>query len=216
MAFNGDVIVSECPESDRCGQQCAFTRRRMLGTSGTALQYPAKSQIQNIFHMHLLAIINSFLSKMQQERNANGEDIVIEMTLKKFRSIHEPKPVSAQTNEVSGLNLPPLPPLDLNSASTTSRTLPHTASASRSRERRSNTVLSQVQGAFKVKPEEMMSGGINRAKFKCLIDNHLKKQKGTLSIKKCCVLQTDLSFIMMQILRSSPTSFSTRCSKTKA
>ena len=154
-----------------------------------------------MLHMRILANIISSLSKMQQDLNANCEDIVIEMSLKKFRSIHEPKPMFAHTNELPTLNLPPLPQPDLVSLShsTTSPTLPHTASASKSRERRSNnTVFSQVQGAFKVNSEEMMSGGVDRANFKRLIDNHMKKLNGNTSIKNAECFQP---IAHLQILR---------------
>ncbi len=91
--------------------------------------------------------------------------------------MHEPRPSGVQAEAPSGpkLNLPQLPHLY---QATSKTAVPESPIASRSRERRSNTVISQVQGAFKVKAEDMMSGGIDKAKFKCFIDQHLKRQTG--------------------------------------
>ena len=110
---------------------------------------------------------------MQQEAR-NGDDIMIEMSLKDFRTMHEPRSTNSAIGQTPTLNLPPLPQIHQTNAEAT----PALPAVSRSRERRSNTVISQVQGAFNLKMEDMASGGINREKFKSLIDNHLKRQKG--------------------------------------
>jgi hypothetical protein len=115
-----------------------------------------------------------------QSEATSSESINIEMSLRNFRTMHEPRPSGVQAEATSGfsgpkLNLPQLPHVYQATLKTAAPELPI---ASRSRERRSNTVISQVQGAFKVKAEDMMSGGIDKAKFKCFIDQHLKKQTG--------------------------------------
>lgn len=99
---------------------------------------------------------------------------MIEMSLKNFRTMHEPRSTNAAIGQTPTLNLPPLPQIHQTNAEAT----PALPAVSRSRERRSNTVISQVQGAFNLKMEDMATGGINREKFKSLIDSHLKRQKG--------------------------------------
>ena len=128
---------------------------------------------------------------MQQEATSSG-DVGIEMSLKmslsNFRTIHEPRSIGAHGGEIPMLVLPQLPYL-IPAASTASTNLP---AASGSRERRSNTVLSLAQGAFKVKTEDLKNGGIDRAKFKSVIDMHLKRQIGMFSVI-CCSKCTHLS-----------------------
>jgi hypothetical protein len=114
---------------------------------------------------------------MQQEAT-NDDDITIEMSLRNFRTIHEPRPIGTQHGEgpiEPTLKLPQLPNLHQAAITTAAQELPF---KSRSLTRRSNTVISQVQGAFKVKTEDMMSGGIDRAKFKSIMDQHLKRLTG--------------------------------------
>lgn len=115
---------------------------------------------------------------MQQAATTNIDNVSIEMSLKNFRTIHEPRPIGTHLGQGPNgptLKLPQLPPLD---QATKAAADPEWNVMSKSRERRSNTVISQVQGAFKMKSEDMMSGGIDRAKFKSLIDQHLKRQTG--------------------------------------
>jgi hypothetical protein len=124
---------------------------------------------------HHIARISAKSLKMQQE-GTNGQDVMIEMSLKNFRSIHEPRPTCTPIGQAPTLTLPPLPQLLTTNSDTSPG--PTALAVSRSRERRSNTVVSRVQGAFNVKTEDMVSGGIKREKFKSLIDNHLKRQAG--------------------------------------
>ena len=114
---------------------------------------------------------------MEQEAT-NNDDIKIELSLRNFRTIHEPRPIGTRLGEGPNgptLKLPQLPHLHQAAITTAASELPL---KSRSLSRRSNTVISQVQGAFKVKAEDMMSGGIDRAKFKCIMEQHLKRLTG--------------------------------------